>query len=437
VNINDSSPSIKNSERLREVVATVGKIGKPGQFIHNIIAVQMLSEGWDAINVTHIMGLRAFTSQLLCEQVVGRGLRRTSYEVDVGTGLFNAEYVNVFGIPFTFLPSEGDNKTVPPPPKPITCIEPYPSKKEYEITWPNITRIDRIYSPELMLDWKKVRPLTLKPEETSLIVELAPIIDGKPHVDRISIINIEQLGKKFRLQSSSFRIARDVFESFEPNWKGNKEYLLLQIVKVVDQFIHSDKLRIPNTVFGQELRKRVLIALNMNKIVHHIWGTITFQNVSRTTLVFDKEKPIRSTADMLPWYTTRVAEYTRKSHISHAVLDSKFEQATVFELEINPDVKSWVKNDHLGFVVAYVYQGIIHGYWPDFLVKLRNSLTLILEIKGLDTEKERTKREYLNDWVNAVNEDGRFGEWTWDIAFTQSDVRGIISKILKIRSGKE
>jgi type III restriction enzyme len=115
-------------------------------------------------------------------------------------------------------------------------------------------------------------------------------------------------------------------------------------------------------------------------------------------------------------------------------MDSKFEQATVFELEMNPKVKSWVKNDHLGFDVAYVYQGIVHKYWPDFLIKLKNNLMVILEIKGQDTEKDRTKREFLDEWVQAINEDGRFGEWTWDIAFTQSDVKGIISKIMNVRS---
>lgn len=117
-------------------------------------------------------------------------------------------------------------------------------------------------------------------------------------------------------------------------------------------------------------------------------------------------------------------------------MDSKFEEAVVFELELNPNVKSWVKNDHLGFDVIYVYQGIVHKYWPDFLIKLKNDLMVILEIKGQDTEKDRTKREYLDEWVKAVNEDGRFGEWTWDIAFSQSDVKGIISKIMKTRSFK-
>lgn len=109
---------VKKAELLRQMVDTVGQAGKPGADIQKVISVGMLSEGWDAKTVTHIMGLRAFSSQLLCEQVVGRGLRRTSYETNPETGLFEAEYVNIFGVPFTFLPHEGDEGPPPPPPLP-------------------------------------------------------------------------------------------------------------------------------------------------------------------------------------------------------------------------------------------------------------------------------------------------------------------------------
>ncbi|MDP6719497.1 MAG: hypothetical protein QGF59_12640, partial [Pirellulaceae bacterium] len=108
----------QQAELLRQMVDTVGKIGKPGEAIQNVISVGMLSEGWDCKTVTHIMGLRAFSSQLLCEQVVGRGLRRTSYDVNPETGLYEPEYVNIFGVPFTFLPHEGGDGPPPPPPPP-------------------------------------------------------------------------------------------------------------------------------------------------------------------------------------------------------------------------------------------------------------------------------------------------------------------------------
>ena len=116
----------QRAELLRRQVDSVGRLGKEGERIQNVISVGMLSEGWDAKTVTHIMGLRAFTSQLLCEQVVGRGLRRTSYDVDPDNGLFKfkPEYVNIFGVPFTFLPHEGGMDGPPPPPQPKTAIEP-------------------------------------------------------------------------------------------------------------------------------------------------------------------------------------------------------------------------------------------------------------------------------------------------------------------------
>ena len=115
----------------------------------------MLSEGWDAKTVTHIMGLRAFTSQLLCEQVVGRGLRRTAYELNPETGLFEPEYVNIFGVPFTFLPHEvGGGHDPEPAETEDGRSSPTPRRSAFAIIWPNIIRIDHVYRPRLSLDWE-------------------------------------------------------------------------------------------------------------------------------------------------------------------------------------------------------------------------------------------------------------------------------------------
>jgi type III restriction enzyme len=143
----------QKAELLRLQVDTVGQVGKHGEHIQNVVSVGMLSEGWDAKTVTHIMGLRAFTSQLLCEQVVGRGLRRTAYDLNPDTGLFDAEYVNIFGVPFTFLPHESEEGVIPVPPTPKTAIGPDPAKASFEISWPNVIRIDHVYRPRLYLDW--------------------------------------------------------------------------------------------------------------------------------------------------------------------------------------------------------------------------------------------------------------------------------------------
>jgi type III restriction enzyme len=191
----------QQAELLRRTVDTVGKCGEPGEYIQNVISVGMLSEGWDAKTVTHIMGLRAFSSQLLCEQVVGRGLRRTSCDVGEG-GLFEPEYVNIFGVPFTFLPHEsGSDGPPPPPPPPKTRIEPVKEKAEHVITFPNVLRIDHVYKPQLTINLEKVKPLELDPYESITEAELAAIIAGKPNPAALTEIDLKEIGEKCRLQS--------------------------------------------------------------------------------------------------------------------------------------------------------------------------------------------------------------------------------------------
>ena len=150
----------EQAELLRKTVDTVGKVGEPGERIRNVISVGMLSEGWDAKTVTHIMGLRAFSSQLLCEQVVGRGLRRTSYEAKkcrtrsraTVRGGIRQHLWRAVHLPAA---RRRDNGPLPPPP-PKTRIEAAREKVGFLISWPNIIRIDHVYRPKLELDLKKV-----------------------------------------------------------------------------------------------------------------------------------------------------------------------------------------------------------------------------------------------------------------------------------------
>lgn len=410
------------AELLRQTVDTVGQVGKPGEQIQNVISVGMLSEGWDAKTVTHIMGLRAFSSQLLCEQVVGRGLRRTTYEINPDTGLFDAEYVNIFGIPFTFLPHESQDGPPPPPPTPKTKIEPVVDRQQFKISWPNIIRIDHIYRPTLTLDMNSVHPLELNVADTATLAELAPVVEGKPDFTKISEINLEDLGKQFRMQKVIFETARDVFDQMKPTWKGNKEFLLAQLIQLVDKYIGSEKIQIVPAFFNEnDMKKRILLTLNMNKVVQHIWEAIRFENTEHIEPVFDSDKPIRSTADMRIWYTGKPCEPTNKSHINHCVFDSTWEATEAFELEHNPDVEAWVKNDHLGFEILYIFKGVVRKYRPDFLIKLNTGHMLILETKGQETQQDRTKREFLKEWIEAVNQQGGFGVWHWAVSTHPDD----------------
>ncbi|MBP7573397.1 MAG: DEAD/DEAH box helicase family protein, partial [Rhodoferax sp.] len=369
----------EQGELLRRIVDTVGKAGQPGEQIQKVISVGMLSEGWDAKTVTHIMGLRAFSSQLLCEQVVGRGLRRTSYELNAETGLFDPEYVNIFGVPFTFLPHEGGHDGPPPPPTPKTAVEPDPAKMEFEIRWPNVVRIDRVFQPALKLDWARVRPLELNAAQTAQMAELAPVLEGKPDVTRISRIELERLAREFRMQRIVFETARDVFDQMKHTWQGSREVLLVQLVKIVEQFIAANRIRISPPLFYQdELRRKLIITLNMSRVVQHVWEAIRQENTERLTPVFDRDNPIRATGDMRTWYTGKPCERTRKSHINVCVYDSTWESSDAFVLDDSDAVAAWVKNDHLAFEILYVYRGVVRKYRPDFLIRMKNGNILVL-----------------------------------------------------------
>ena len=422
----------EQAELLRKIVDTVGKVGQPGEKIQNVISVGMLSEGWDAKTVTHIMGLRAFTSQLLCEQVVGRGLRRTSYEINPQTGLLEPEYVNIFGVPFTFLPHENSGDGPPPPPTPKTAVEPDPAKAEFEIRWPNVVRIERVLQPVLTLDWSKVQPLELNAAQTPQVAELAPILEGKPDVTQISRIELEQLAREFRTQRIIFEAARNVFDQIKQSWKGSREILLAQLVRIVEQFIRSDRILISPPLFYQdELRRRLIITLNMSRIVQHVCEAVRQENTERLTPIFDRDHPIRSTGQMRTWYTSKPCQRTRKSHINVCVYDSTWEASDAFVLDNSSAVSAWAKNDHLGFEVLYVYRGVVRKYRPDFLVRLANGDMLILETKGQDTELDRVKRCYLEEWVQAVNTHGAFGRWQWKVARHPGEIRDILLQSLE------
>ena len=199
----------------------------------------MLSEGWDAKTVTHIMGLRAFTSQLLCEQVVGRGLRRTTYEVDPETGLFEPEYVNIFGVPFTFLPHEGGDGRAPP----TAAAEDADRAGAREAAVRDHVAERRphrhVYEPRLTLDLdERASARSKRAHETATLAELAPIVDGKPDVTRIDRDRPRGAGAPASAcRRSSSRRPRDVFDQMRPAWTGSREVLLAQLVALVERFL--------------------------------------------------------------------------------------------------------------------------------------------------------------------------------------------------------
>ena len=421
--------SSAEGELLREKVDTVGQEGKPGEQLSNIISVGMLSEGWDAKTVTHIMGLRAFSSQLLCEQVVGRGLRRTSY--DIVNNFFEPEYVNVFGVPFTFLPHEDAGSGGSISHTNTTEIKVLEERNEFRITWPNILRLEYVSGQKLSLDVEKIKDMELNAGDTRINVEVAPILNGKANLAMCSDIDLENAYKSFRLQRIIFQTASKVFDEMSASWKEKAQKMLLlgQIIKLVQEYLSSRRIKINPPLFeiNQE-RRKILYAMNMDKIIKNLWDSIQNENSETIIPVYDTFKRTRSTGDMPRWWTSKPNEITRKSHINRCVFDSTWEATEAYRLDQNPHVKAWAKNDHLGFQIYYFYEGEIKRYLPDYLITLDNGVTLILEVKGQFTEQDKAKNLALEDWVKAVNKTKEWGEWHSDISFNHTDIDGIIEK---------
>ena len=425
----------ENLEEKREIVGTVGQRGKPGEQITHIISVAMLSEGWNCQTVTHIMGLRAFSSQLLCEQVIGRGLRRTSYEKN-DEGRFDPEYVKILGIPFALLPQEESGKGRPRQVNPKWEIFPDPAKEKYKITWPNIERIDFDLKPILKVDWHKVDPL--KVSDVRTIAELAPEVNGQPNYDKIKIIDLKgSLGQKgIRLQTLIFEKARSVYERIHLDWKNkvNPAFALCQIFGIVEKFLKSDKLKIKPRSFNEDKEKRlVTIMIAMEQIVEKIFSAIKHQNKENLKADYKDQKYL-STKEAPSWWTGKKTYIFNKTHINKCVFDSDYELRHAQELDKNKYVEAWVKNDHLGFEVPYVHTGVIKNYIPDFIVRLVDQSYMVLEVKGVKKIKDESKWAYMEHWIEAVNQDEGNGRWYFKTSFdpTGQSVHEIIDHIINV-----
>ncbi len=422
----DSTAEDIENESLREKFNSVGKPGKPGANVQCVIGVNMLSEGWDANNVKQILGLRAFTSQLLCEQVVGRGLRRMSYDVDENTGLLKPEYVTVFGIPFSFLPIEGKPGPEPGTEKPKTYIQVLPQKKQYQILFPNILRVQKETEYYVNIDWKKTEQMTLSPTQNPVWVQVAPTID-RPDLSLSQKLDSiqEYLGQDYRLKQSIFAITSSIKNGMDSTWgnidDGNK---FKQIFKIVSDFIEK-KVIIDADKSHHDIYKNILIALNTTRITSMIRQAINLSQDTKSYPIPDPINKFKTTSVMTSWYTAKdtYSSPEMKCHVSHLVQDSRWENiGKILDNEID-DVVAWVKNDHLAFTIPYVHKGLMRSYFPDFVIKYNGNKYLLLEIKGKEREQDQTKWDSAKLWCEALNADkDSWGEWKFRVVKNKPNV---------------
>ena len=409
--------SLTDEDLLREVMNTVGKLGKLGEEIKCVVSVSMLTEGWDANTVTHILGIRAFGTQLLCEQVVGRGLRRMSYAVNQ-EGMFDPEYAEVYGVPFSFIPCSGSAKEPKPGPMP-TRVRALEERIACEITFPRIMGYRyELPAERLSATFSADSKLTLSTADIPTKVQLDPIVGES------SIHTLEDLRRR-RGQEVAFLLAKLVLEKYFRDDQGNdKPWLFPQLLNIANRWLKECVILKDNT-FPQLL----LLIEFAHDAADRIYKAIVSSSEGDKSL-----KPILKPYDTIgstryvDFDTTRPVYSTRpdKCHISHVVADTEsWEQKMASALEEMDEVICYAKNQNLGFAIPYTINGEERNYYPDFIARIKNpassaplagegKINLIIEVTGENKKDKAAKVSTARTlWVPAINNHSGFGKWAF------------------------
>ena len=398
---------------LREVMNTVGKHGQLGGSIRCVVSVSMLTEGWDARTVTHVLGIRAFGTQLLCEQVIGRALRRQSYDLNEG-GLFNVEYADVLGIPFDFTA-----KPVVAPPQPpretIHVKAMRPERDPLEIRFPRVVGY-RVELPE--------ERLTAEFNEDSVLV-LTPDLVGATETQNSGIIgervdlNLVHTGDVRPSQVLYELVSHLVLTKWRDPGEDPKLHLFGQLKRITRQWLEG-YLVCKGGTYPAQLKYKMLADMACERITAGI--TRAFVGQRPIIAVIDPYNPTGSTAHV-SFNTSKTDRWetdARRCHINWVILDSDWEAEFCRVAESHPRVRAYVKNHNLGLEVPYRYGSEMRKYLPDFIVLVDDGhgdddlLHLIVEIKGYRREDAKEKKSTMDTyWVPGVNNTAQYGRWAF------------------------
>jgi len=421
---------LTDEDLLREVMNTVGKVGKLGEHVKCVVSVSMLTEGWDANTVTHVLGVRAFGTQLLCEQVVGRGLRRMSYAANE-QGMFEPEYAEVYGVPFSFIPCSGSTKEPKPGPLP-TRVRALEERIACEITFPRLLgyRFD-IAGERLTATFSEDSRLSLSTADIPTKTENAPIVGES------SIHTLDDL-KRRRPNEVAFRLAKRTLEKYFRDDDGNdKPWLFPQLLAIAKRWL-AECVTFKDHTFPQLL----LLIDFADDAADRVYKAIVASTDGTPAL-----KPILRPYDTLgstryvDFDTTRPVFTTRddKCHISHVVADTdSWEQKLAQTLEDMAEVVRYVKNHNLGFNIPYILGGQEKNYIPDFIACIDdghgrgNLLNLLIEVTG---EKKKDKAAKVATartlWIPAVNNHGGYGRWAFIEIADPWDAENVIQAAIR------
>lgn len=403
--------ALTDEDILREVMNTVGKPGKLGESVRCVVSVSMLTEGWDANTVTHVLGVRAFGTQLLCEQVVGRALRRRSYAVNKDRR-YDAEYAEVYGVPFSFIPSAG-SEVDPQPKDPPTRVRALEERAACEIAFPRVIG----YRFELPAD--TLRATFTADSRLALSTQDLPT---KTHVEPIVGEKVEHYTdwRDARESTVAFDLAKYTLEKYFVDPEGNaRPWLFPQLLEITRHWIR-ECLVLKDNAYVQMLR----VHRNRDDAADRIHRAIARHQdgVPRLRPILRPYDTVGTTR-FVDFETTRPTYRTRvdKCHVSHVVADTEsWEQKTAQAIEDMQETLRYVKNHNLNFTIPYTIDGDERQYTPDFVVHLDDGhgagdpLILLLEVSGEPKRDKKAKVETARDlWVPAVNNDGSFGRWAF------------------------
>ncbi len=403
----------------------------PGRDVRCIVSVGMLTEGWDCNTVTHIVGLRPFMSQLLCEQVVGRGLRRTNYEVDAD-GKLTEEVAKVFGVPFEVIPFKENTGPKAPAPKRYH-VHAVPEKARFEIKYPRVEGYRQAIRNRVTVDWETVATVTLDPMSIPPEVEVKgalpnnkgrPSLTGPGRLERVDL-NPYRSGRRF--QELVFDLARDLTRDYvsQPSCEAPSHVLFPQIVRITERYLRQSV----HPVSPAKLLD-VFLSPYYGWVIERLVEAIkpdTTQGEAPEVPRYETNRGPGSTAEVDFWTSRDVREVIR-SHVNYVVADTKqWEQSAAYVIYTHELVDAFVKNAGLGFGIPYLHNGQPHDYVPDFIIRLKTEPPghLILETKGYDPLEE-VKRQAAQRWVAAVNADGGYGCWKYEVAKKVTDIGGLI-----------
>jgi type III restriction enzyme len=405
----------------------------PGRDVRCIVSVGMLTEGWDCTTVTHIIGIRPFMSQLLCEQVVGRGLRRASYEVVEGDK-FGEEVAQIFGVPFEVIPFKANPQGVRRVREKRYHVHALPQREQYEIRFPRVEGYTQAIRNRVTIpDWSKVPDRALIPGSIPPEVEMKGLnisASGRPSLSgpgKATIADLDEFRRRHRIQELVFEFAAALTKKYvgQPSCEAPPQVLFPQVAALVRRYL-AEKVE----VFPPADLKDLFLAPYYGWVMEILLEAIrpdSSQGETPEVPRYEASRGPGSTGDVDYW-TSREPRAVVHSHVNYLVPDTKkWEQSAGYFIDTHPAVEAFVKNAGLGFAIPYLHNGQMHDYMPDFIVRLKATppVHLILETKGFDPLEE-VKRHAAERWVAAVNADGSYGSWKYALAKRPTEISQLI-----------